>query len=103
MQPLAIRRVTELDLRVTPRTWAFAEARGAEISAHFAEQQRRRSHLWNGRVLIGAAPVFSGERLSADYFEVDFASFLAWRDWGFPDKNVFNGFGMGALRASDGA
>ncbi|HKU06020.1 MAG TPA: NUDIX hydrolase, partial [Bradyrhizobium sp.] len=46
---------------------------------------------------------FSGERLSADYFEVDFASFLAWRDWGFPDKNVFNGFGMGALRASDGA
>jgi 8-oxo-dGTP pyrophosphatase MutT (NUDIX family) len=28
---------------------------------------------------------------------------LAWRDWGFPDKEVFNGFGMGALRCSDGA
>ena len=42
-------------------------------------------------------------RFSASYFETDFASFLAWRDWGFPDKDVFNGFGMGALRCADGA
>lgn len=103
MQRLAIHRVTELDLPVAPRKWPFAEAKRAEISAHFAEQQRRLSHLWNGRVLIGANPAFAGERFSADYFEVDFASFLAWRDWDFPDKDVFNGFGMGALRASDGA
>src|SRR5712691_6290882 len=100
---MVIHRVTELDLQVAPRTWPFAETRRAEISAHFAAQQRARSHLWNGRVLIGTAPVFAGERLSASYFEVDFASFLAWRDWGFPDKDVFNGFGMGALRCSDGA
>ena len=46
---------------------------------------------------------FAGGRLSASYFEADFASFLAWRDWGFPDKDVFNGFGMGALRGTDGA
>src|SRR6202030_3427041 len=46
---------------------------------------------------------FTGERFAASYFEADFASFLAWRDWGFPDASVFNGFGMGALRASDGA
>jgi 8-oxo-dGTP pyrophosphatase MutT (NUDIX family) len=103
VESLSIHRVTELDLSVTARTWPFAEARRAEISAHFAAQQRQRSHLWNGRVLIGTTPVFAGERLSASYFAVDFASFLAWRDWGFPDKNVFNGFGMGALRASDGA
>ena len=103
MEQLAIHRVTELDLPVAPRKWPFAEANRAEISAHFAGQQRRLSHLWNGRVLIGANPAFAGERFSADYFEVDFASFLAWRDWGFPDKDVFNGFGMGALRAADGA
>ena len=47
--------------------------------------------------------VFADGRLSASYFETDFASFLAWRDWGFPDSDVFNGFGMGALRAADGA
>jgi hypothetical protein len=59
--------------------------------------------MWNGRVLLGRHPVFAGERLSASYFETDFASFLAWRDWGFADKDVFNGFGMGALRCTDGA
>ena len=47
--------------------------------------------------------MFTGGRLRASYFEADFASFLAWRDWGFPDRDVFNGFGMGALRSADGA
>ena len=59
--------------------------------------------MWNGRVLLGRNPVFAGDRFSASYFETDFASFLAWRDWGFPDPGVFNGFGMGALRCADGA
>ncbi|WP_027577216.1 hypothetical protein [Bradyrhizobium sp. WSM1743] len=98
-----IHRVTTLDLAVRPIVWPFAEERRAEIAAHFAEHQRERPKLWNGRVLLGRDPVFSGGHFSATYFEADFASFLAWRDWGFPDAAVFNGFGMGALRTSDGA
>ncbi len=98
-----IHRVTSLDLPVQPWPWPFAEAQRAEISAHFAEQQRKTPQLWNGRVLLGRHPVFDGDRFSASYFETDFASFLAWRDWGFPDRDVFNGFGMGALRCADGA
>ncbi|MDH2341982.1 NUDIX hydrolase [Bradyrhizobium sp. SSUT77] len=98
-----IHRVTTLDLAVRPIAWPFAEERGAEIAAHFAEKQRERPKIWNGRVLLGRDAVFTDGHLAATYFETDFASFLAWRDWGFPDKAVFNGFGMGALRASDGA
>src|SRR3569832_834626 len=98
-----IHRVTTLDLGVRPVVWPFAEERRAEIEAHFAEQQRERPKIWNGRVLLGRDAVFTGGHLAATYFEADFASFLAWRDWGFPDSDVFNGFGMGALRASDGA
>jgi len=100
--PPAIHRVTQLDLKCGAWTWPFAVERRVDIDAHFAHQQAEKPKLWNGRVLLGRNPVFSGERFSADYFEVDFASFLAWRDWGFPDKSVFNGFGMGALRGSDG-
>jgi 8-oxo-dGTP pyrophosphatase MutT (NUDIX family) len=102
MTLLTIHRVTTLDLAVRPVVWRFAEERRDEIAAHFAEQQRERPKMWNGRVLLGRDAVFAGGHLSATYFETDFASFLAWRDWGFPDKAVFNGFGMGALRASDG-
>jgi 8-oxo-dGTP pyrophosphatase MutT (NUDIX family) len=103
MTQLAIHRVTSLDLAVQPWSWPFAEERRADIEAHFLAQQREKPKLWNGRVLLGRNPVFAGDRLTASYFETDFASFLAWRDWGFPDKDVFNGFGMGALLASDGA
>jgi 8-oxo-dGTP pyrophosphatase MutT (NUDIX family) len=102
-KPPVIRRVSVLDLVVEPWTWPFAKARRAEISAHFADKQREKPAMWNGRVLLGRNPVFTGERFSASYFETDFASFLAWRDWGFPDSSVFNGFGMGALRCADGA
>jgi hypothetical protein len=98
-----IHRITTFGLAVRPIVWPFAEERRAEIEAHFAEKQRERPKIWNGRVLLGRDAVFTDGHLSATYFETDFASFLAWRDWGFPDKAVFNGFGMGALRASDGA
>jgi hypothetical protein len=98
-----IHRVTTLDLKVEPWTWPFAVARSDEIAAHFAEQQREKSALWNGRILLGRDARFAGGHLSASYFETDFASLLAWRDWGFPDRAAFNGFGMGALRTADGA
>lgn len=103
MTPPSIHRVTTLELVVSPFAWPFAHERRAEIQAHFAAVQHERPRLWNGRVLLGRNPRFSGEHFAASYFETDFASFLAWRDWGFPDPTVFNGFGMGALRASDGA
>jgi 8-oxo-dGTP pyrophosphatase MutT (NUDIX family) len=99
----AIHRVTRLDLKVGSFRWRFAEEQRGEIDAHFAIQQRARPKLWNGRVLLARNARFADDGFAAEYFETDFASFLAWRDWGFPDKAVFNGFGMGALRSSDGA
>jgi 8-oxo-dGTP pyrophosphatase MutT (NUDIX family) len=98
-----VHRVTALDLALRPAPWPFAEQRRADIDAHFALKQGEKPQLFNGRVLLARHPVFGADRFSADFFETDFASFLAWRDWGFPDASVFNGFGMGALRCSDGA
>ncbi len=103
LTPPVIHRVTSIDLPVQSWAWPFAEARRAEIAAHFAEARREKPQMWNGRILLGRHPEFAGGRLTASYFETDFSSFLAWRDWGFPDKGVFNGFGMGALRSADGA
>lgn len=99
---VAIHRVTQLDLKCSGWAWPFAEERRADIDAHFSRAQTEKPQLWNGRVLLGRNPVFGRDRFSAGYFEADFASFLAWRDWGFADGGVFNGFGMGALRGSDG-
>jgi len=99
----AIHRVARLDLAFRPVSWPFADERRAEIDAHFAAKRIDTPQLWNGRVLLGRDPVFAGDVFTAHYFETDFASFLAWRDWGFPGDDVFAGSGMAAIRSVDGA
>src|ERR1700722_3601089 len=103
MTATEIHRVATLDLKVGTYSWPFAAERRGEIDAHFAEKQCEKPELWNGRVLLGRNAIHAGDHFSADFFETDFANFLAWRDWDFPDTAVFNGFGMGALQSSDGA
>ena len=102
--------VDRLKIAFAPFRWPFAEARGAEIAAHFEARRRQTPQLWNGRLLLMrdfAIETADGDRrggvLSGRFFETGFADFLAWRDWGFPDASVVNCFAMGALRSSDGA
>jgi hypothetical protein len=95
--------LARLDLRFEAAAWPFADERRAEIDAHFARLRAAKPQMWNGRVLIlRRGDIFDGV-LSGAYSEVDFASFIAWRDWGFPDTSVRNCFPMAALRSSDGA
>jgi len=101
--PVTIHRVTNLDLWVGDYTWPFAQTHRGKIDAWFGARQLEQPELWNGRVLLGRRPRFEGGLFSADYFETDFASFLSWREWDCPDRSVFNGFGMGVIRGSDGA
>jgi hypothetical protein len=100
---LSIVPVQRLELWFAPARWAFAEERRAEIDAHFADLQRARPALWNGRVLLLHQWSLVDGTFRGDYLETDFASFIAWRDWDFPDSTVRNSFSMGALQAADGA
>jgi 8-oxo-dGTP pyrophosphatase MutT (NUDIX family) len=103
MNELCVIDIDEVDFGFAPRRWNFAEERRAEIATHFEERRRKATGLWNGRVLLLSDRALRERRLSGTFFETDFASFLAWRDWNCPDQTVTNCFAMGALRASDGA
>jgi 8-oxo-dGTP pyrophosphatase MutT (NUDIX family) len=95
--------IDHLALAFEPRPWSFAETRRAEIDAHFAARRAQRPQIWNGRVVLARPYRIAGGSLTGSCFETDFASFLAWRDWGFPDAGAVNCFAMGALRSRDGA
>lgn len=95
--------VDRLDLTFTPRPWPFAEERRAEIDAHFAELQRRKPAVWNGRVLLLRRQVVRDGVFHGEYFETDFASFAAWHHWGRPPAGARDCFGAGAIVAADGA
>jgi 8-oxo-dGTP pyrophosphatase MutT (NUDIX family) len=103
MTELAIVPVERLDLRFSSRPWRFADERRAEIDTHFAALKREKPALWNGRVLLLSDFAVCDAALGGTYFATDFASFIAWRDWDFPDAAIRNCFSMGALRTADGA
>ena len=95
--------IERLDLHLVRKPWPFATKHRAEIDRHFAEAQRSKPDLWNGRVLVLHEFTIADGVFRGSYLETDFASFLAWRDWDFPDKSIRNCFAMGAVRAQDGA
>src|SRR5947199_4661994 len=103
MDDIPIIPLTRLDLRYEPSRWPFADERRAEIDAHFEKLRREKPQMWNGHVLLLRRGEIADRVLSGAYLETDFASFISWRDWGFPDKSVRNCFPMAALRSSDGA
>jgi 8-oxo-dGTP pyrophosphatase MutT (NUDIX family) len=96
-------RLDSLALEFAPRPWRFTETRRAEIDAHFDRLRGAKPALWNGRVLLLHDHELAGRVLRGCYLETDFASFLAWRDWGFPDPAIRNCFALGALLCGDGA
>ena len=100
--------VAELDFVVAAQRWAFAEAEAERVAAHWASLRKAKPSLFNGRILLLGRHKLERRldgamKLSGAYFETDYANFLAWRDFGFPDRMVANAFSMAALRGADGA
>jgi hypothetical protein len=95
--------IERLEFRFAPRPWPFAERRRDEIAAHFAGRLRRQPALWNGPVLMLAEHAIEGAAFRGSYLQTDYASFMAWHDWGRPEEGVRDSFSQGALRSADGA
>jgi hypothetical protein len=94
--------IDRIEIAVEPWSWEFARFHRDEIDRYFACLQRERSELWNGRVLLLSRYAVRNGVLQGTCFETDYASFIAWRDWEFPDRSVHNFFAASALRAMDG-
>jgi 8-oxo-dGTP pyrophosphatase MutT (NUDIX family) len=94
--------VSRLELVYAPQPWPFAAGRRSEIDAYFERARRERPGIWNGQILMMHRHRLDGCVLKGAFLQTDYASFMAWRDWGFPEAGVINCFSMAALRASDG-
>ncbi len=100
--------VAALDVRIAPFDWPFARNEAARIDTHWKGMLAEKPKLFDGRVLLAHSLAIEaggrpGDTLRATAFETGFKSFMAWRDFGFPDRAVYNCFAMPALRAADGA
>lgn len=100
---IRIEPVTALDLRLADDPWAFAVDERPAIDAYWQKIVTDKSTLWNGNVLLCRQAAVVDGRLSARFLKTDYASFIAWRDWGRPDPDVASCFGVPAVFSSDGA
>jgi 8-oxo-dGTP pyrophosphatase MutT (NUDIX family) len=103
MKPFSgqVEDVTTLDLRLEQVPWAFAQHDRPRIDAHWQSLSESNPSLWNGSILIARHVVLGNGTLAARFALTDYASYVAWRDWGHPDKQACNVFGMPALKTSD--
>lgn len=107
MSDTRIEEVAHIDYRYETMPWRFALEEHAAIDAHWTALTTENPRLYNGRVLLmhQFAVADDGRQriLGGACFEADYKAFLAWRDFGFPDRAVRNCFAMPALKSADGA
>ena len=100
---IAIRAISGARLRHEAGGWAFAERERARIDAYWQELVARNPKLWNGDILMGFDPAITDGRLTARLRSSDYASYVAWRDWGFADAAAWNCFGTPVIMSGDEA
>jgi 8-oxo-dGTP pyrophosphatase MutT (NUDIX family) len=95
--------ISSFDLRLHSGSWSFAEAEKLRITEHWRKLADANPRIWNGDVLICAGTQVADTVLTGRFIKTDYASFVAWRDWGWPDKSVSNVFGSAIVLSSDNA
>ena len=100
---MEVHRLTSLDLRCTGKAWAFAADHRARINDHWEALARERPHIWNGEVLVCLENRIENGVLHAELTKTDYASFVAWRDWGAPGNAARNCFGSPVVLTADRA
>lgn len=95
-------RVRSCRLQLNPGTWAFAQERGVEIAEHWHRRQAESPRLFDGRLLMSLPPTITEEVFHAELLATDFKAYLFWRESGFPDAGIFDGFGSALIRSVEG-
>ncbi len=97
-----VMKLSSCVLKVGNRAWAFAQENEAAIAARWAQKQQSNPRYFNGVVhLVDNARVDDGA-LDASLLRTDFKSYLHWREQGFPETGVRDGFGSALIRTSEG-
>jgi hypothetical protein len=95
-------RIARCELAVSGEPWPFAERRREAIAERWERSRAARPKLFDGTVyLLGACSLRQGA-FTGTLLRTDFKSFLYWRECGYPEAGVRDGFGSSLIRSSDG-
>ena len=96
-------QVSSCTLELTDAVWHYAGDHEPAISAHWARQKRANPNYFNGPVwLLSKWWLDDQNAFHASVLRSDFKAYLYWRFRNFEDAGVWDGFGSGVVRSSDG-
>jgi hypothetical protein len=102
MAAAEIMHVDAWSLKRVEGAWPFAVYNAAEIARHWREVTARNPNYFNGTVHLLSGFAMRDGHFDGELLATNFASFLYWRESGYPDTTVVDCFGSGLLRAGDG-
>ena len=97
-----VTRVRECRLRRVNEAWSYEERFRREIESNWQRRRAANPSFFNGRIFLMARPSIRDGILSAQMIETSFAAYLHWKDNGYPDKDIHDGFGSAIIRARGG-
>jgi 8-oxo-dGTP pyrophosphatase MutT (NUDIX family) len=98
----AIRQLVEVFLTVASERWKFESENRSHIEKHWKKALEENSALHNGEIFMLTRWNLIGDRLEGTVQPATYASFLYWRERGYPETGARNCFGSSILQSSEG-
>jgi ADP-ribose pyrophosphatase YjhB (NUDIX family) len=99
----SVARVTGVVLRTSDRHWDYARTHAVAIDEGWLRASTDNPNFFNGVIHLIDEMEITGGLLQARLLRTDFKSYLHWREAGFPQSGVRDGFGSALILSSDGA
>ncbi|HKQ94643.1 MAG TPA: NUDIX hydrolase [Aestuariivirgaceae bacterium] len=94
--------VAEVDISVDPAPWPFARENAAKVSRFWNKAVDDKPSLHDGQVFMLTRWSLDGDRFRGVAQQTNYASFLYWRDLGYPEVGARNCFGSAVVRSKEG-
>ena len=95
--------IQSCEIAVSGEKWEWAEAQKSKIQRFWKKLHSANPFLFNGPIHMLLKPYeISDGRFIGQSCATDYASFLYWREQGFPEAGVLNLFGSGVLISQEG-
>jgi 8-oxo-dGTP pyrophosphatase MutT (NUDIX family) len=97
-----IKRLARVSLGVDPARWVYEGKNRGRIEKHWKKAQLENPTLHNGEIFMLTQWTLDNDELAGTVQPASFASFLYWREQGYPDTGARNCFGSSVLQSRDG-
>ena len=99
---VGIKRLVHVSLEVDFERWAYARENRAKIEKHWKKAHAENPALHNGNIFMLTQWTMAEDRLEGVVQPASYASFLYWREQGYPEAGARNCFGSSVLQSREG-